>query len=1042
MKAINLILVAMLLITIAGTASAEEKKFNSVSSTDWNLNGKISVDKNADQTTLKYNEKAKSISIKSSVHETKTVKIKGSDLKNLLGTQGGVLGITHISDDGKISNYLKLYSVDVDGYVYLDLEFSENIISGFTGHTVYTANNVTGDTTINFSESMDVSSLNCSITPFANWQKYFIVNITCASDYNGVYALTNSEYTMTADEFSSIDVDGGGQPIINVTYSNGTSIPFYASVWAARDNYTLLLNGTLPSGTNLYTIKYNTTSYATSAGNENNIYSSTVISQNKSVTASTAVAGYEAVKANDGDTATGYKTSVDHAYWDVNLSSNYVVEDVNIYKLDDGTGVQSSFRYDIEYWNGSAYVDTSAADMLYADGGTSPDIWYNYSITPVTTSIIRWQMNSATSNYAMFRELQVYGYPVDDFTPVLNSMDSYNSTDSFYVNVSVTGDHNNSIYSSGENKVFDLIPTSAIDHVDIDTNSTDMSYSLTLYWTGDTVLYSESVDNGYANITVLYTPAETITSGIFNATYSLIDFSEHDYIGSLSCTVDGADKTAFASRTNEDVNVSVSNLDTSTHYINFSIPFNPIPGLSSPADSASLNYTYPPLTHDVVLNWTATTGIYSIRVYEGASIVYQSSPTTNTATATLPAGSYTWNVRGYDDVFGEYSSYETRSFSIIDEYNYTDNETGVHGVVYESLAGVDTAVNGALVTCYNDTWSDELLTDDNGHYEFYNISNGTYYLTVTKDRYNTPQTQIVTVVSSEMYLKNIYIERNTGEYYSRHDVQFVVRSFTGTTYPNVEVNAYIDSSNALMYTDSTDSSGSVVFAAMDTDVKYRLTFINESQNIDEEQTLYPVDTYYDIFVFGASLIPEDRETEDILFGAYGSTINLTSGYINVTYNDTSESTTLAEVWVNYSSNGTNVQSANSTNDTDSWSWVVAGGNESYIVHFRINTTELDDPLDVTRTISFHDVVTVGLGYDSAWKYQFTACFILVALALLASRQNAEKMAVILVLAGWGLVSIGWLTVGLSAGEKLTLGLMMLLGTVIAFGASIKAGEDR
>ena len=400
-----------------------------------------------------------------------------------------------------------------------------------------------------------------------------------------------------------------------------------------------------------------------------------------------------------------------------------------------------------------------------------------------------------------------------------------------------------------------------------------------------------------------------------------------------------------------------------------------------------------------------------------------------------------WSAESYSPELGTYSSYSTRNFTIVDLLSHPVNATGVYGVVYEDLAGMDTGVESSLVTVYNASWSDEMLTDEHGYYEFYNLTAGVYNIDVAKDRYDNPTTKYVNLTSNNMTVKNIYIERNTGDYYSRHDVEFVVKSFTGARYENVETTVYISGSSNIYDVGDTDSLGSIVFA-LEEDTEYRITFINITNGIDEEYTLFPVENYYDVYVFGETLIPTERAVNDVLFGVYGSTINLSHGYINVTYNDTSGTTTQANLWVNYSSNGTAVQSDSSINTTDSWSWVVAGGNESYIVHFRIDNTELEEPLDVTRNIKFNDVVTVNLGFESAWSYQFMACTLLTSLALLASRYNAEKMAVIVILAGWFFVFIGWMTVGVSSSGKITLGLMMLLGTVIAFGQAIKSGEDR
>jgi len=46
-----------------------------------------------------------------------------------------------------------------------------------------------------------------------------------------------------------------------------------------------------------------------------------------------------------------------------------------------------------------------------------------------------------------------------------------------------------------------------------------------------------------------------------------------------------------------------------------------------------------------------------------------------------------------------------------------------------------------------------------------------------------------------------------------------------------------------------------------------------------------------------------------------------------------------------------------------------------------------------------------------------------------------------VLAGWFFWMLGWINNGLDDNAKLTMGLMLLFGTIIAAGAYIRKGED-
>ena len=145
---------------------------------------------------------------------------------------------------------------------------------------------------------------------------------------------------------------------------------------------------------------------------------------------------------------------------------------------------------------------------------------------------------------------------------------------------------------------------------------------------------------------------------------------------------------------------------------------------------------------------------------------------------------------------------------------------------------------------------------------------------------------------------------------------------------------------------------------------------------------------------------------------------------------------------NNDANQTTLYHFNTTDSTKEWSQIVDGGNASYTIEFKIDNPILSETLTITRTIYFDSVVRVDLGLTNNWTYILIAVSLITVIALLSSMLNAEIMAVVTVLTGWTMIYFGWLIAGMSTEEEITMYLMMLFATLIAFGSVIKKGENR
>ena len=469
------------------------------------------------------------------------------------------------------------------------------------------------------------------------------------------------------------------------------------------------------------------------------------------------------------------------------------------------------------------------------------------------------------------------------------------------------------------------------------------------------------------------------------------------------------------------------------------------PTLTAPTNASTHTYSFPPLLHDLTFAWEETNApAYKYQVATDADfnlIAEEDTIVTNTTTLSLEADDYYWRVYAYETDTGKYSNASDVWQFTINETNGGAGVTAIDGVVYEITNAGSVAVDGALVNIWNNTWSDSMLVGQNGYYYFDGAKSGTYSVRATKTGYTDSSIELVTVTANETTTRNILLQSTSGagQQYVDHYVKFIVMSWTGTLYSGVEVNVYLNGAVIPQYTGDTGTDGSISFE-LDENQEYRFTFIDAAQNINEERTIYPKESEYKIIVFGANIIPDEPTSNDITYSCYGAGINLTYGYINVSFTDASATTTLAELWIN-DTNMTNLYYFNTTNDSKSWSQVVPGGNTTYSIVFKLTNTELSEPLVISRTVMFSDSIRFSLGLDEGWKYQLIAVVIIVTIGLLFSAVNAEIGAVMIVLVGWFMVLLGWLTAGNTTGENITTGLMLLFATLIAFGSVVR-GRDR
>jgi hypothetical protein len=366
-----------------------------------------------------------------------------------------------------------------------------------------------------------------------------------------------------------------------------------------------------------------------------------------------------------------------------------------------------------------------------------------------------------------------------------------------------------------------------------------------------------------------------------------------------------------------------------------------------------------------------------------------------------------------------------------------DNITGVHGFIYEGTSGSTIPLSETVVYIYNDTWSDTTTSDIGGYYYFSNLTNTTYTLNFKKDRYEEVLYQYVTPANLSMYYKNIYMQKSSGDYYSRHYCTFILKNIYGVKFEKVATTVY--NNGDIETSGTTGYDGSVVFHLFE-DVEYRITFINATQNIDEEIYISPRDDRYIIWVGSYSLNPEnDTRLEHVTYYWYENQIDLAHTWLNFTYVDDESKTTSIEYWIN-DTDGIIIYYTSQINPCAGGDYtanfIVNSSNNSYVVHF--SAIHPDYPgleNSVIQTFSYYHGKLIDLFFSENWQYTVVSLFLIIILGSLFGATNAAQGSLIMVLCAWFFSFIGWLPssiIGYGA---------IVLATLLSVGWNLRKSES-
>lgn len=733
---------------------------------------------------------------------------------------------------------------------------------------------------------------------------------------------------------------------------------------------------------------------------------------------------YETTNTNPTDAAdisSAFKSSGGNIETVNGDGTNYEIDTV----ISGGaTGVEHDYR---------TVVDNDGKPTFYIDESlVDSEKTYAYTSNTMIRFMSYIETEEMYSDWILVRK-----YLATEPTAAFGSEQSYTGIPG-NITVSVTGDS----YVFTDNGSTTLIPTAKISSVNFTANSTTQyDYNVTLYWTEEFIIYTETIANGYANYSVSYTPSENSTSGTINATYSQIDFSAHDYIGTMSVTLDGL--PVSATRTDETVSIPVTNLNTSTHSISISIPYNPQPTMIYP-NGQTLSFSFPPLNHDIPANWSTTTGIYRYTVTtQGGVFVAQDTITTNSTTFSLPAGDYFWYVQGYDDIFDEYSS-STNVFNFTVENDYDIlNITAIVGVVYNQEGQTKTPITNAVVTITNDTWSDSIVVGADGFYSFVDLTgNETYFLAASAEYYDDSGTIIVTTDTNHVTQRDILLTSTTTDYVP-HYVKFTVKDIFRNKYSDVAVSVYkgLTPEGVAFRTGTTGDDGSVTFR-LDQNTQYTLTFIKIADGIDETLTLYPQENNYNVYVGPQSLEPDDDySSEEIDITVSKELINNTHAYINVTYLDNLNETTGLNIYLNQSTtnnlfNQTVIDSYSGVSNSTTVSFVVEDyAGQTYFINIDIDHVTFGD-VQRSYAVNF-DGMEDAHGFSQV--YIWLAIGGIMFSGMIFKATNARQGAFVVCVVAWVFIILGWFD---NLGDKGVLAITagVTLATILSIAAIMAKGE--
>lgn len=478
------------------------------------------------------------------------------------------------------------------------------------------------------------------------------------------------------------------------------------------------------------------------------------------------------------------------------------------------------------------------------------------------------------------------------------------------------------------------------------------------------------------------------------------------------------------------------------------------PFLSYPINGSTITSIYPPQTATINFTWHdseyAADELIVARDINFNIIDVDIFTSNDFYSATLNNNqTYYWKIRQYNTTTGTYGDTSTtHNFTITSTINPSGN-TGIYGVVYEIINGLQVPVSGATVYISNSTstWSNFQVVGSNGYYLFDGLSaNTTYFLSARATGYDNSVTEFVTTGNGTWIQKDIKLTvciSGQDCFGIKNYVKFIATDFFGNFYPNLAVSVYKGLDVTTTYTGTTGTDGGVSFL-LTKDQSYRLDFSGSAITTTSITITPGESTLFYVFVSAASpgkyWDNGSYQPVDVIRTSVTTSTSGSLGFINVTYNDSLNQTTSWKIFVNQT-NHTNasapqitIQSQTGTGNASVGFTLTSGfTGEAYIVNVEATHTTFGQ---VRRSygVQFYGTKDGSLDYIPSAIMALIAIMILVFVGSFFDSTNFAQ--------GAGLVcAIGWIEVGLGMFSYANMYISVIVGLSIASVIAIVANMN-
>lgn len=374
--------------------------------------------------------------------------------------------------------------------------------------------------------------------------------------------------------------------------------------------------------------------------------------------------------------------------------------------------------------------------------------------------------------------------------------------------------------------------------------------------------------------------------------------------------------------------------------------------------------------------------------------------------------------------------------SLLDDIRYIQDTRQVRydiqlAQLYDLTITAKSSTTNALIQTFSIYEGSNTYGTVSATYTIENMEYGAYAVTVAADGYYSSGKTILMDEDKDVVFT---LTPTPSGYYAPHEVLFTIKNIWGNVYSSVTTTVYLMSDLASVYlTGTTGSDGGVDFQLTE-NVQYKLIFANASQGVNKEFIVYPKEDHYYIYLSPFTITPDDGVGESITYYWTSDRINPTTGYINLTYTDTDNTTTSLEYWINETDGTPVIHGVAATPNDFTNSTTVPAADNTYIVKMSAVST-VHGAIGTTAPVTFFNGKRINFGWSEEWHYAVAAFIITTLIFGLFSAANVHIGGVIASLMTWMFVWFGWY------GEWDFINkLLLIVATVISIGYAMRKGE--